>query len=169
MLINIGLLISWCTPGIWKQIVRWTLAKSFPIVFQIMLIFFQKKKIYCEFNVRAQKSCEPLFFKLKMKWQHKSKPVLSVLHFWENLQSGSDILKFMWWFRFEPGSSKIWTLQFQFYHIFSNWRTSGVQTQILNRVWFHAHITHSPMLKICEHKVVQQIRLEVYLDILLNN
>jgi hypothetical protein len=51
-----------------------------------------------------------------------------VVPFQENLWSGSDILKFMWWFSrygFEPDSFKIWTLLFEFYHIFSNSRISG--------------------------------------------
>jgi hypothetical protein len=78
----------------------------------------------------------------------------------------------MWWlsrYMFEPRSSKIWTLEFQFYHIFSNSRTSGVQTWFLNQVWFHIHTTHSPMLKLSDYKVLQQIKIRVYVNIELNN
>jgi hypothetical protein len=53
----------------------------------------------------------------------------------------------MWLFSrygFEPGSSKIWTLQFWFYHIFSNPTNSRART----RFQFHVHATHSLMLKI---------------------
>jgi hypothetical protein len=38
-----------------KKNVRPNVAKSFPKFSQILLIFFKKKKIYCEFHVRAQK------------------------------------------------------------------------------------------------------------------
>jgi hypothetical protein len=144
MLINNGILSSSCTPGIWKENVGPNVAKSFPIVFQILLIVLKKRYIGNSMK-EHKKSGDPLFFKLKIKWQHRSKPL--ALHFWENLQSDSDILKLMWLFPrygFEPGSSKIWTLQFRFYHIFSNPRTSRAQT----RFQFHVHTTHSPMLKI---------------------
>jgi hypothetical protein len=66
MLINIGILSSSCTPGIWKENVGPNGAKSFPIFFQILLIVL-KKKIYCKFNERAQKTWWPIIFQIENK------------------------------------------------------------------------------------------------------
>ncbi len=144
MLINIGILSSSCTPGIWKENVGPNGAKSFPIVFQILLIVLKKRYIANSMK-EHKKHGDPLFFKLKIKWQHRLKPL--VLHLLREPP-----VRF-WHFKIYVivVQVRVWARFFQNLNpsvpVLSHFLKSK-NLQSLDMVRFHVPITHSPMLKI---------------------